>query len=82
MLVLTRKKDESIMLGDDIEITIVDVGGGQVQLGIDAPQDVEIYRKEIYEEIKAENKEAAAVKVKNLSDILKFGDKSSKKGKL
>ncbi|HOK66158.1 MAG TPA: carbon storage regulator CsrA [Anaerohalosphaeraceae bacterium] len=48
MLVLSRQKDESIMIGDDIEITIVDVRGDKVRLGINAPRKVEVHRKEIY----------------------------------
>lgn len=48
MLVLTREKDESIMIGDDVEITIVDVRGNKVRLGIKAPADVPVHRKEIY----------------------------------
>ncbi|MEN6327256.1 MAG: carbon storage regulator CsrA [Syntrophomonas sp.] len=59
MLVLTRKKDETIVIGDDIEITIVDVQGDNVRIGINAPKSVTIYRKEIYEEIQAENRHAA-----------------------
>ncbi|AGB42145.1 carbon storage regulator CsrA [Halobacteroides halobius DSM 5150] len=71
MLVLTRKENESIMVGDNIEITVVEAGGGQVRLGIDAPQDIEIHRKEIYQEIEATNKEAASQKVGSLSELIK-----------
>ena len=63
MLVLTRKKDEKVVIDDDIEITVVAVEGGKVQLGIDAPQEVEIYREEIYEKVKSENIEATRKKV-------------------
>ncbi|MFW6309374.1 MAG: carbon storage regulator CsrA [bacterium] len=58
MLILTRKKDEKIMIGDEIEITVVDIEGGQVQLGIEAPREIDIYREEIYKEVKEENIEA------------------------
>ncbi len=52
MLVLSRQKDKSIMIGDDIEITIVDVRGDKVRLGITAPRSVQVHRKEVYEAIK------------------------------
>jgi carbon storage regulator len=48
MLVLSRQKDESIMIGDDVEITIIDVRGDKVRLGITAPRDIAVHRKEIY----------------------------------
>jgi carbon storage regulator len=71
VLVLTRKKNESIMIGNDIKITVVEVDGGQIRLGIDAPQDIDIYRTEIYQEIAAENKEAANSNVNNLEEVIK-----------
>jgi carbon storage regulator len=71
MLVLTRKKDQSIVIGDNIEITIVDVQGEQVRLGINAPKSVSIFRKEIYLEIQEENKKAAEVKTVSFEEILK-----------
>lgn len=54
MLVLSRQKDESIMIGDDVEITIVDVRGDKVRLGINAPRSVSVHRKEIYLKIQEE----------------------------
>ncbi len=69
MLILTRKKGESIQIGDDIEITISAVNGDQVKIGINAPKNIEIHRKEIYIEIQNENKNAV-LEVKNLLDIL------------
>ena len=54
MLVLSRQKDESIIIGDDVEITIVDVRGDKVRLGINAPRNVSVHRKEIYEAIQKE----------------------------
>ena len=58
MLALSRKQGESIMIGNDIEITLLDVKGDQVKIGISAPKSVPIYRKEIYVAIEQENKEA------------------------
>lgn len=54
MLVLSRQKDESIIIGDDIEITIVDVRGDKVRLGITAPKDITVHRREVYEAIQRE----------------------------
>lgn len=59
MLALSRKTNESIMLGNDIEITILEIKGDQVKIGISAPKSVPIYRKEIYLQIEESNKEAA-----------------------
>jgi carbon storage regulator len=57
MLVLSREKDESIMIGDDVEITIVDVRGNKVRLGINAPREVSVHRKEIYLAIQKEKQQ-------------------------
>ena len=59
MLALSRKKDESIMLGNDIEITVLEIRGDQVKIGVKAPKNVAIFRKEIYDQIQEENKKAA-----------------------
>lgn len=59
MLVLSRQRDETIMIGDDVEITIVDVRGDKVRLGITAPARIAVHRKEVYEAIRAENEQAA-----------------------
>ncbi|NLC18953.1 MAG: carbon storage regulator CsrA [Clostridiales bacterium] len=58
MLALSRKVNESIVIGNDIEITVLEVKGDQVKLGINAPKAVPIYRKEIYLQIQESNKEA------------------------
>ncbi|KPK81175.1 MAG: carbon storage regulator [Phycisphaerae bacterium SM23_33] len=58
MLVLSRQRDESIMIGDDVEITIVDIRGDKVRLGISAPPHIAVHRKEVYEAIRRE-KEAS-----------------------
>lgn len=57
MLVLSRQKDESIMIGDNVEITIVDVRGDKVRLGITAPREIAVHRKEVFEAIKREEAE-------------------------
>ncbi len=59
MLALSRKVNESIMLGNDIEVTVLEIKGDQVKIGIKAPKDVPIFRKEIYVQIEEENKKAA-----------------------
>ena len=70
MLVLSRRKDESIVIGDDIHVTIVDIRGDTVRLGITAPKTIPVYRKEIFEAIQRENIEAAQAKAEGL-DALK-----------
>jgi len=72
MLILSRKSNESIMLGDDIEITVLSVIGKTVKLGIQAPQNIFVHRKEIYEAIKNENLKAITKEnVLSLADILR-----------
>ena len=61
MLVLSRQRDETIMIGDDIEITIVDIRGDKVRLGITAPTRIAVHRKEVYDAIKAENQRASSL---------------------
>ncbi len=56
MLVLTRKRDERIMIGDEIEITVVDIGSDRVRLGITAPRSVPVHRREVYEAVQQERK--------------------------
>jgi carbon storage regulator len=69
MLVLTRKTGEAIQIGEDIEISVVSVKGDQVKLGINAPKNVEVHRKEIYLTIQEENAEASKG-IDNLFNIL------------
>ena len=66
MLVLSRQRDETIMIGDDIEITIVDIRGDKVRLGINAPSHVPVHRKEVYDAIQRENRAAANIKPEDL----------------
>jgi len=69
MLILRRKSNESIIIGDDIEITIMGIEGDQIKLGIDAPKNIEIHRKEIYLDIKEQNSAAANVDIKELQKM-------------
>ncbi len=62
MLVLSRQRDETIMIGDDVQITIVDIRGEKVRLGITAPPHIPVHRKEVYEAIQRENRTAAEAK--------------------
>lgn len=71
MLIITRKKGESLMIGDDIEIVISKIDDGSVKIGIKAPKDVQILRKELYEEVEKENKEAAKIDFNMLGNIKK-----------
>lgn len=59
MLALTRKKGDSIIIGDNIELIVLDIQGDQVRIGIDAPRNIAVHRKEIYDQIQQENKTAA-----------------------
>ena len=65
MLLLTRKLGENIRIGDDVKITIVEVKGNHVKLGIDAPPSVKVHREEIYERIQAENRRAREAEAQN-----------------
>ena len=69
MLVLSRHRDESIMIGDDVVVTIVDIRGDKVRLGIDAPTDIPVHRQEVYEAIKRENEKAAQLQPKDTEKI-------------
>lgn len=68
MLALTRKKGESMVLNNNIEITVLDIRGDQVKIGISAPKEVPIYRKEVYLQIQKENEEASSA---DSLDVLK-----------
>ena len=71
MLVLTRKENESIMIGSDIELKVLDLKDNQVKLGIVAPRNVAVHRREVYLAIQAENAQAAAsVPVDGISDLI------------
>ena len=68
MLVLTRKIHQSIVIGDDVEVVVLEVRGEQVRLGIRAPKDVAVHRKEIYEQILEENRGAAQVRPEDIPE--------------
>ncbi|MCS0673403.1 carbon storage regulator CsrA [Cytobacillus firmus] len=72
MLVLTRRLKESIMIGDDIEISIVSIEGDQVKLGISAPKNVDIHRKEIYLSIQQENSSATQTEASAIESLSSF----------
>ncbi|WP_226643240.1 carbon storage regulator CsrA [Mesobacillus subterraneus] len=68
MLVLTRKNGESIKIGDDVEITIITSRNDQVKIGIKAPKNIDVFRKEILDQITSENEQAS----KDVSSLIKF----------
>lgn len=78
MLVLTRRLGESINIGDNIKITVVDIDGKQVKIGIEAPRDISIFREEVYERIKQENLRAASASAEDLKKAAKIFKKSPK----
>lgn len=75
MLVLTRKPDQSILIGGNIEVKIIDVQGDQVRIGINAPRDISILRKELMDEVRQANREAvvddSSISLEELSRVLK-----------
>jgi carbon storage regulator len=70
MLVLARKKGESIMIGDNIEVRIIDITGDSVRIGVNAPKNITIHRDEIYKEIQEENKKASETSPEKLKRLL------------
>lgn len=72
MLVLSRKINQSIVIGDNIEIILVDIRGDQIKLGINAPKTVKIFRKEVYEEVKSQNLEASQSTIEELNILSSF----------
>jgi len=71
MLVLSRKRNESIMIGDDIEVSVLAVAGGKVRMGIEAPRDIPVFRKEVYLEIQQQRLEAGTSAREEVDEALK-----------
>ncbi len=69
MLVPSRQRDESIMIGDNVQITVVDIRGDKVRPGIMAPNEIPVHRKEVYDAIQRENRKAAGVTLEDLSAV-------------
>ena len=78
MLVLSRQRDETIMIGDDVEITVVDIRGDKVRLGITAPRHIQVHRKEVYEAIRRENERAATLSPDDVSNVIDKDEKPNK----
>ena len=81
MLILTRKLGENIRIGDDVRIIVLDIKGGQVKLGIDAPPDVPVHREEIYEKIRDENRRASGISadaVREVAEVFRKNRRSKK----
>lgn len=78
MLVLSRQRDESIMIGDNIVVTIVDIRGDKVRLGINAPSEIPVHRQEVYEAIQRENLRASRLDPKDTQALAKTAGKSAR----
>lgn len=70
MLVLTRKPGQAITIGDNVEIVVVDIKGDQIRLGITAPREVPVHRKEVYEQVCQENMQATMANPKIIAEVL------------
>jgi carbon storage regulator len=77
MLVLSRQRDESIMIGDSIVVTIVDIRGDKVRLGINAPTEIPVHRQEVYEAIQRENLRASRLEPGDTQDIGKLAGRGN-----
>jgi len=71
MLILSRRINEKIMIGDDVSVSIIEIRGDQVRIGVDAPKTVKVFRQEVFDSIKAENR--AAAESKPVLPIVDFG---------
>ena len=82
MLVLSRQRDESIVIGDNIVITIVDIRGDKVRLGINAPTEIPVHRQEVYDAIQRENLRSARLDPKDAQSFTTRGNAHQQKGDL
>ena len=80
MLVLSRQRDESIMIGDNIVITIVDIRGDKVRLGINAPSEIPVHRQEVYEAIQRENLRASRLSPSDTQGIGRMANRGTSNG--
>ncbi len=80
MLVLSRLRDEAIVIGDQIEITVVDIRGDKVRLGISAPRQVQVHRKEVYDSIRMENTAASQIRPGELN-LVRLGASFAPQGR-
>ena len=71
MLILSRKLDQKIRIGDNIVLTIIDIKGDQVKIGVEAPNDVKVFRQEVFSAIQSENKAANQISMEQLQKLLK-----------
>lgn len=76
MLILSRKEDEKILINEDIKVSVVEIKGNKVKLGIEAPDEVEILREEVYKSVEEENIEATKERKVQLNQLKQFGKKS------
>ena len=81
MLVLSRRRDETIMIGENVEITVVDIRGDKVRLGITAPARIPVHRKEVYDAIKRENASAAEIKPQDILLVAEAAPKERAMGR-
>ncbi len=75
MLILSRKAGEKIMIGDDIAVSVIEIRGDQVKLGLEAPRSVKVYRREVFDAIRSENQAAADSPARLPENLTAFDDK-------